>query len=539
MRGSRTSARDIGVDGVRLFLPVCVSPCLAVPSVARSAMRSPWSWRAKASSWSGWRGRGLRRRSSWRGRGARVVATDGKPEGELPAEVAEAGASRACGWSWAAIARRRSPAPTWWWCRPGVPWDLPELQAARAAGVPVMAELELGFRQLQGTVAAVTGTKGKSTTTAALGAMLPRGGRRRARGRQHRPAPSAALRGGRDRRHARSCSRCRASSSRARDTFHPQRGRLPEPLRRPPRPPRQLRGVRGGQGAHLRQPDRGGLGGGQRRRPRRCCALARGPRARAAALRVAARRATRTARSSRAARRGCAATARTRDALPPRRTCACPAPTWPLDLLAAAAAARLAGRAGRGHPARGRARLPRRRARAGARGGRSAASPSSTTPRPPTWTRRARAWRPSTGRVLRHPGRPLQGRRLRRPAPPPLAAPRQGGAGHRRGARTAWREALAATRARSSPATSLREAVERALRARAAPATPSCWPPPARRSTCSATTPTAAAPSRTRCGAAGRSRRRRRRRTRTMAKKLSSDTHAVRGHRGAARRWAW
>jgi UDP-N-acetylmuramoylalanine--D-glutamate ligase len=59
---------------------------------------------------------------------------------------------------------------------PGVPWDLPDLQAARDAGVEVMAELELGWRELRGTVAAITGTKGKSTTTAALGAMLAQGG---------------------------------------------------------------------------------------------------------------------------------------------------------------------------------------------------------------------------------------------------------------------------------------------------------------------------------------------------------------------------
>jgi len=49
---------------------------------------------------------------------------------------------------------------------------MPELAAARRAGVPVIAELELAYRNLVGTVAAVTGTKGKSTTTAALGAML-------------------------------------------------------------------------------------------------------------------------------------------------------------------------------------------------------------------------------------------------------------------------------------------------------------------------------------------------------------------------------
>src|SRR5262245_6117776 len=59
---------------------------------------------------------------------------------------------------------------------PGVPWDLPELEAARAAGVPVIAEIELAFRHLRGRVAAITGTKGKSTTTAALGAMLREAG---------------------------------------------------------------------------------------------------------------------------------------------------------------------------------------------------------------------------------------------------------------------------------------------------------------------------------------------------------------------------
>ena len=57
---------------------------------------------------------------------------------------------------------------------PGVPMALPALQAARRRGVPVWAEVELGFRFLPpGTpVVAITGTNGKSTTTALTGALL-------------------------------------------------------------------------------------------------------------------------------------------------------------------------------------------------------------------------------------------------------------------------------------------------------------------------------------------------------------------------------
>ena len=81
-------------------------------------------------------------------RGARVVATDRKPARELPAEVAEPAPTGRAPGAGRPLARRRSPRPTLVVVSPGVPWDLPELAAARAAGVPVMAELELGFRFL-------------------------------------------------------------------------------------------------------------------------------------------------------------------------------------------------------------------------------------------------------------------------------------------------------------------------------------------------------------------------------------------------------
>src|SRR6266850_1588031 len=59
---------------------------------------------------------------------------------------------------------------------PGVPPDLAVLQAARDRGVPVIAEIELASRWLQGRVIAITGTKGKSTTTALAGRMLEAAG---------------------------------------------------------------------------------------------------------------------------------------------------------------------------------------------------------------------------------------------------------------------------------------------------------------------------------------------------------------------------
>jgi len=59
---------------------------------------------------------------------------------------------------------------------PGVPPDLPAVQRAREHGVPVIGELELASRWLSGRVVAITGTKGKSTTTALTGQILEAAG---------------------------------------------------------------------------------------------------------------------------------------------------------------------------------------------------------------------------------------------------------------------------------------------------------------------------------------------------------------------------
>ena len=60
---------------------------------------------------------------------------------------------------------------------PGVPWDDPLLDAARARGIPVTSEIDLFLRRCPGEILGVTGTNGKTTTTAMLGAILGQGDR--------------------------------------------------------------------------------------------------------------------------------------------------------------------------------------------------------------------------------------------------------------------------------------------------------------------------------------------------------------------------
>ncbi|WP_411278304.1 Mur ligase family protein [Gaiella sp.] len=55
---------------------------------------------------------------------------------------------------------------------PGVPNDRPPVVAARARGIEVISEIELGTRLLSNPILGVTGTNGKTTTTALLGAMF-------------------------------------------------------------------------------------------------------------------------------------------------------------------------------------------------------------------------------------------------------------------------------------------------------------------------------------------------------------------------------
>jgi UDP-N-acetylmuramoylalanine--D-glutamate ligase len=60
---------------------------------------------------------------------------------------------------------------------PGIPIDHPLVGAARAAAIPVISELELGFFAAAAPLLCITGTNGKSTTTDLVGALLRAAGR--------------------------------------------------------------------------------------------------------------------------------------------------------------------------------------------------------------------------------------------------------------------------------------------------------------------------------------------------------------------------
>ncbi|HEY6323506.1 MAG TPA: UDP-N-acetylmuramoyl-L-alanine--D-glutamate ligase [Thermoanaerobaculia bacterium] len=118
-------------------------------------------------------------------RGVAVAAVDDRPgvdPGELAAEpgfelLSAAAAARLA----ADPVNGSDPAAAWTGIdgvvvSPGVPPERPLLAAARRRGLPVLAEVELAFPFVDGPVLAITGTNGKSTTTALTGALLAAAG---------------------------------------------------------------------------------------------------------------------------------------------------------------------------------------------------------------------------------------------------------------------------------------------------------------------------------------------------------------------------
>jgi UDP-N-acetylmuramoylalanine--D-glutamate ligase len=105
-------------------------------------------------------------------RGATVTLTDVRPQIDDEDRLRSVGVSLELGGHESATLRNADLIVL----SPGVPPHLPALAAARDAGIPVTGELELASRWLRGRVVAITGTKGKSTTTTLTGRMLEAGG---------------------------------------------------------------------------------------------------------------------------------------------------------------------------------------------------------------------------------------------------------------------------------------------------------------------------------------------------------------------------
>lgn len=108
-------------------------------------------------------------------RGARVTATDEQPE----AKVLQAAATlRAAGVALELGGHRRETFLTQDLIipSPGVPLDQPDLAAARANEITVWSEIELAWRLLLGRLVVITGSNGKTTTTALLGHILQTAG---------------------------------------------------------------------------------------------------------------------------------------------------------------------------------------------------------------------------------------------------------------------------------------------------------------------------------------------------------------------------
>src|ERR1035438_494727 len=111
-----------------------------------------------------------------RDRGAQVTVSDSRSAealaGEIPA-LLDAGIMVETGGHGLLTFRRQDLIVV----SPGVPYDTPELKQVRAFGLPIIGELELASRFLQGQIVAITGSNGKTTTTSLVGKILADAGR--------------------------------------------------------------------------------------------------------------------------------------------------------------------------------------------------------------------------------------------------------------------------------------------------------------------------------------------------------------------------
>ncbi|MGZ3509374.1 MAG: UDP-N-acetylmuramoyl-L-alanine--D-glutamate ligase [Vulcanimicrobiaceae bacterium] len=111
-----------------------------------------------------------------RSRGATVFATDEKPLAELGEAIAQTEA-RGAQFIAPADIEQLLPRVTLAVLSPGVPLNGELVRRVQDANVPVFSEIEVAYRLCKAPIIAVTGTKGKSTTTSLIGHLLRSCGR--------------------------------------------------------------------------------------------------------------------------------------------------------------------------------------------------------------------------------------------------------------------------------------------------------------------------------------------------------------------------
>jgi UDP-N-acetylmuramoylalanine--D-glutamate ligase len=109
------------------------------------------------------------------GKGEQIRLTDRRPESELADTIAQLAPGvdlRVGGYDEGVLDGVEVV-----YASPGVPWDSELLLRARERGIPISSEIDLFLRLCPGTVVGITGTNGKTTTTALTGEVLAVGDR--------------------------------------------------------------------------------------------------------------------------------------------------------------------------------------------------------------------------------------------------------------------------------------------------------------------------------------------------------------------------